>query len=316
MPPRRRWDSAAVANVSRRRPLSPYAHWSILRALGVLGLRTTFDKFGEETLIPPSQLNAAGVYLFEQSEGKAVNISFGGRYDYRHLDVDADTVLGNAAKTHTWNSVIGNVGLLFHLSEPAALVINVGRGFRAPSSFDLYSNGVHEGTVAFERGNPNLKTETSINTDVALRAQTSQVSFELGTYLNLIQDYIYSIPTGTTDTASGFQIYDVVQGDARLTGLEGALQWHPTPYLHLQGTADYVNGENTTTNNPLPNMPPFRRRGRHSSGGRTLVERSEPLPLRGRGDERQADPPGSAEAQFYTDAFGERGYQSQSYTIR
>src|SRR4051812_9967549 len=226
--------------------------------LGFSGLRNTFDKFGEETLIPSSQLNAAGVYLFEQSEGKSVNVSFGARYDYRHLDVDADTVLGNPAKTHTWNSVIGNLGLLFHLSEPAALVINVGRGFRAPSSFDLYSNGVHEGTVAFERGNPNLKTETSINTDVALRAQTSQVSFEVGTFLNLIQDYIYSIPTGTTDTASGFQVYDIVQGDARLTGLEGALQWHPTSYLHLQGTADYVNGENTTTNNPLPNMPPFR----------------------------------------------------------
>jgi Outer membrane receptor proteins, mostly Fe transport len=48
-----------------------------------------------------------------------------------------------------------------------ALVLNVGRGFRAPSSFDLFSNGVHEGTVAFERGNPNLNTEKSLNTDLA-----------------------------------------------------------------------------------------------------------------------------------------------------
>ena len=146
----------------------------------------------------------------------------------------------------------------FHLSEPTALVINVGLGFRAPSSFDLYSNGVHEGIVAFERGNPNLKTEKSINTDVALRAQTSRLSLELGTFLNLIQDYIYTFPTGTLDSASGFQIYDVTQGDARLSGVEAALQWHPMSYLHIQGTADYVNGQNTNSNQPLPNMPPFR----------------------------------------------------------
>ena len=277
--------------------------------LGFSGLRNTFDKFGEETLIPRSRLNSAGLYVFEQAEGSRVNVSFGARYDYRHLDVDADTVLSNPARTHTWNSLIGNVGLLFHLSEPTALVINVGRGFRAPSSFDLYSNGVHEGTVAFERGNPNLKTEKSVNTDVALRAQTARVSFEVGTFLNLIQDYIYSVPTGTTDTASGFQIYDVTQGDARLTGLEGSLQWHPTAYLHLQGTADYVNGENTTTHNPLPNMPPFRATwlARLEGGRRYLSVGGET-----NGKQSRMDP---AEAQFYADAFGGAGYQSRSYTL-
>ena len=277
--------------------------------LGFSGVRNTFDKFGEETLIPPSRQNSAGVYIFEQSEGQRVNVSFGARYDYRHLDVDADTVLGNPAATRTWNSLIGNVGLLFHLSQPAALVINVGRGFRAPSSFDLYSNGVHEGTVAFERGNPNLKTEKSVNTDVALRAQTSRVTFEVGTFLNLIQDYIYTVPSGTVDSASGFQIYDVTQGDARLTGLEGAFQWHPTNYLHLQGTADYVNGENTTTHNPLPNMPPFRATWTvRLEGGRRY------LSVGGETNARQTrmDP---AEQQFYANAFGGVGYQSRPYTL-
>src|SRR6267142_2491226 len=277
--------------------------------LGFSGVRNTFDKFGEETLIPPSQLSTAGVYLFEQAEGRRVNVSFGARYDYRHLSVDADTALGNPARAHTWNSLIGNVGLLFHLSEPTALVINVGRGFRAPSSFDLYSNGVHEGTVAFERGNPNLKTEKSVNTDVALRAQTSRMSLEVGTFLNLIQDYIYTVPSGTIDSASGFEIFDVTQGDAHLTGFEAGLQWHPVAYVHLQGTADYVRGQNTSTHNPLPNIPPFRAtwtvkleggRRYFSVGGETNAKQT------------RMDP---AEQQFYADAFGGAGYQSRSYTL-
>ena len=293
-------------------PLGPFSG-----LLGFSGNRTTFDKFGEETLIPPSRSNNVGVYAFEQTEGSRVNLSIGARYDYRHLDVTADTVLGNSARLHTWNSVIGNAGLLVHLSVPAALVINVGRGFRAPSSFDLYSNGVHEGTVAFERGNPNLKTEKSLNTDVALRAQTSRLSFEIGTFLNLIQDYIYTFPTGTVDSASGFQIFDVTQGDASLSGFEAAAQWHPTTFLHLQGAADYVRGQNTSTHNPLPNMPPFRASWlvRLEGGARSGSSFQNPyLSLGGETNAKQnrMDP---AEQQFYADAFGGAGYQSQSYTL-
>src|SRR6266550_3174646 len=173
--------------------------------IGFSGVHNTFDKFGEETLIPPSAANNAAVYAFEQTEGSRVNASIGARYDYRKLSVAADTVLGVATQDHSWSSVTGNVGLLIHLSEPSALVLNIGRGFRAPSSFDLYSNGVHEGTTAFERGNPNLNTEKSINTDVAFRAQSDRLSFEVGTFLNLIQDYIYTVPTGTVDGASGWR---------------------------------------------------------------------------------------------------------------
>ena len=54
---------------------------------------------------------------------------------------------------------------------------------------------------------------------------SSRLSLEVGTFLNLIQDYIYTVPTGTVDSASGFQIFDVTQGNASLTGFEAAAQW-------------------------------------------------------------------------------------------
>ena len=283
--------------------------------LGVSGLRTTFDKFGEETLIPNSRVNSAGAYAFEQAETGRWNLSFGARFDYRHLDVQNDTVLGVAAQQRTWNSFTGNVGVLYHVAEPVALVLNVGRGFRAPSSFDLFSNGVHEGTVAFERGNPNLKTETSLNTDIGLRVQSGRLVLEMGGFLNAIQDFIYTVPTGTVDSASGFQIYDVTQGDARLAGFEGSVQYHPTPYLHLQGTADYVHGQNATTNQPLPSMPPFRATYTvRLEGGQGTWLQSPYLSIGGQTNARQTrlDP---AEQQFFADAFGGAGYQSQAYTL-
>jgi len=283
--------------------------------IGVSRLRTLFDKFGAETLIPNSRLNGVGAFAFEQADAGRWSFSFGARYDYRHLDVQTDTILGVNAQQRTWNSFTGTVGLLYHLAEPVALVVNVGRGFRAPSSFDLFSNGVHEGTVAFEHGNPNLNTEKSINTDVGLRVQSGRLSLEVGGFVNAIQDFIYTVPTETVDSASGFQIYDVTQGDARLVGFETALQYHPTSFLHLQGTADYVRGQNTTTSQPLPGMPPFRATYTvRLEGGRGPWLQSPYFSIGGQTNARQTrlDP---AEEQFFAGAFGGAGYQSQPFTL-
>jgi iron complex outermembrane recepter protein len=288
---------------------APIGRWA--GAVGVSGIYNSFDKFGEETLIPNTTAKSGGFYVFEQAEYGRWGLSVGGRYDYRRLDVDSDAELGTTAQRRTYNSVTGNLGLLYHLSEPTALVLNVGRGFRAPSSFDLFANGVHEGTVAFERGNPDLKNERSLNTDLAFRVQTASLRGEIGAFANFIQNFIFSRPTTEVDPASGFQIFDVSQGDARLLGFEGAFEYHPTRYLHLQGTADYTHAQNTTTDAPLPTIPPFRATYTVRLEGEQAGWLESPyLSVGGETNARQTrlDP---SEAEF----FAESGYQSQGYTL-
>jgi iron complex outermembrane recepter protein len=288
---------------------APIGRWA--GAVGLSGIYNSFDKFGDETLIPNTIARSGGVYIFEQAEYGRFGVSLGARYDYRRLNVDSDTELGTTAQQRTYNSVTGNVGLLYHLSEPTALVLNVGRGFRAPSSFDLFANGVHEGTVAFERGNPALKNERSINTDFAFRVQTASFRGEVGVFANLIQNFIFSRPTTEIDPASGFQIFDVSQGNARLLGFESAVEYHPTRYLHLQGTADYTHAQNTTTEMPLPTIPPFRATYTvRLEGDRAGWLESPYLSLGGESNARQTrlDP---SEEEF----FAESGYQSRAYTL-
>ena len=226
--------------------------------VGVSGLRNSFEKFGEESLIPDNAYNNLGVYVFEQAELGPWNLSLGARYDYRRLSVEDDEDLGVTAQRRTYNSVTGNLGALYRVADPVAVVFNLGRGYRAPTAFDLFSNGVHEGTVRFERGDSTLKNETSVNTDLAVRVQTSQLSAELGGFANYIDNFIFPDPTGVVDPESGFQIFDITQGNARLTGFEAAMEYHATRWLHLRGTADYTRGQNTTTDSPLPFIPPFR----------------------------------------------------------
>jgi iron complex outermembrane receptor protein len=231
---------------------------SVAGIIGITGLRNEFDKFGAETLIPNNAYNSAGIYVFEQLETGRWNFAVGARYDYRRLGVENDAELGVVAQRRTWNSVTGNLGVLYRVAEPVALVMNLGRGYRAPTAFDLFSNGVHEGTVRFERGDPDLPNETSINTDLALRIQGKTVTAEVGGFANFIEDFIFPDPTGAIDPESGLQIFQITSGNARLAGFEAAVEFHPTSFLHLRGAADYTHGENTTTDSPLPFIPPFR----------------------------------------------------------
>ena len=226
--------------------------------IGVAGLQSSVDKSGDEPLVPDSRTGALGAFAYEQAESGPWSFSVGLRYDYRQLSVDADSGLGVTAQTRTYNSVAGSFGTLYRLSSISALVANIGRGYRSPTVFELFSNGVHEGTQRFEVGDSLLVPETSLNTDLAYRLQSARMRMEVGVFLNHLNDYIYPKPTGLIDPGSGLQIYDVTQGNSTLYGFEGAVQWHATKALHLSGTTDYVYGQNNSIDMPLPQIPPFR----------------------------------------------------------
>ncbi len=283
--------------------------------VGFSGLHSGFEKFGEETLIPDNTSNSVGLYAFEQADAGRWSFSMGARYDYRHLDVDEDGELGVMAQTRTWNSFTGNVGLLYRVIEPVAVVLNVGRGFRAPSAFELYSNGIHEGTLEFDRGNPDLDTERSLNLDLSLRVFGHRAIGELGGFVNRVQNFIFTQPTTEIDLESGFPVFDFVQGDAVLSGLEGSLEFHPTDALHLQGSADYVYGQNTTTEEPLPQIPPLRAtyQARWEGPSGDVLQG----PVVWIGGETNARQPrlSPAEADFFAQAFDGAGFESEAYTL-
>ncbi|HJS46659.1 MAG TPA: TonB-dependent receptor [Gemmatimonadales bacterium] len=254
--------AVALGLASRTGTLEAHLHHAPLGPLvGTVGLslaHTDVGTFGEEFLVPESRDLAFGVFAFEQGELGRLTITAGARFDARSLEVDAEPALGNPDDSRDWTAATGSLGLLYRVAEPVAVVLNLGRGYRAPSAFELYANGVHEGTVRFERGNAALEEETSLNTDLALRVQTGAVNAEAGVFHNRIANYIFADPTGLVDPGSGLQVHDYVQGDARLVGVEASMDAHPRDWLHLRASADHVRGDNLDTDQPLPFIAPFR----------------------------------------------------------
>ncbi len=227
--------------------------------VGVFAMDSRFQKRGTATLIPDSRSRGLAVYALEHVDVGRWRGTMGARWDVRSLNVDGDAVLGLAAQEQSHQAVTGSAGIAYRLTEHVSLVSSVGRGFRAPAAPDLFANGFHEGTRAYERGNPDLRVETSLNTDVGVRVEAPRFSGELSLFNNAIRDFIYLRPFGSGATA--FDSLEVVQGNALLRGIEARGAWRARPWLTLQAAGDLVHGTNTVLDVPLTFVPPARVQG-------------------------------------------------------
>lgn len=233
-------------------------HEPIGSLFGTLGFSLMSQKnetLAEEKLIPGfNLLNFAG-YLYEEVRLGSISLSAGIRYDARSLEVEETDELNIEAQTLDYSAVTGVVGLVYRASEPAAFAINIGRGWRALTPFELFADGVHEGTRRYEIGDRNLKNETSLNVDLSARYITGSVQGELTIYQNQIDNYVFLSPTGEVDSASGLPKYLNKQADATLIGSELSLQVQVADWLVVNGGYDYVRGTNDQTQKPLPLIP-------------------------------------------------------------
>jgi len=77
------------------------------------------------------------------------------------------------AQTLNYEAVTGNVGVVYRVTKPFALTASLGRGWRAPTPFELFVDGVHEGTVQYLIGDSGLQNEESFNAEASARYATS-----------------------------------------------------------------------------------------------------------------------------------------------
>jgi len=232
-------------------------------SIGINGMNQTNTNKGIEQLIPDYQLMDYGFYFFTQKAYHKINFSGGLRYDTRNIDASS-LKEGNIEKGKAFNTKFsnysGSVGIAYPIGKTINLKLNIARAFRAPSIPELASNGAHEGTVRYEYGNQNLKSEISTQVDAAVEFSTEHFSINLAGYLNHFDNFIFykkllsSIGLDSTVDLDGnvLSAYQFDQEKAKLAGLEVTFDIHPHPldWLHIENTFSIVSG---TFNNPIEN---------------------------------------------------------------
>jgi iron complex outermembrane receptor protein len=262
---RAEYDNAITQRVTlglHSRTITGFAHWHHAPWRGVTGVvgtavqQTRFRTFGRQTLIPDSDAGSVGVYALEQRTLGDWSLSAGVRQDWRTLSTPGNAVLQLDATSRRFVATTGTVGAVYRATSPLSVAVNVARGFRAPSASDLFANGFHEGTRAFEIGRADLRVESSLNTDIGLRLRSTRATGELTGYVNRIRDYIYLAPVGVPGRA--LDSLEVRQGHARLVGAEAALAVPLARGFTAQANADAVVATNTVDGSALPFVPPAR----------------------------------------------------------
>lgn len=232
--------------------------------VGFQGFTRDFSATGAEAFVPENTTNQYGFFTLQEVNLGKLGLEGALRYERTgvrsnkvKLGLDEDAPLGRVNRD--FDAVSGAIGLSYEVAPRVKVGVNASRAVRAPSAEELFSNGPHVATQAYEVGNPNFRTEKSWGGEVYARGAVGGLKFQLAGYANWFTDYIYETETGLE--IDGLPVFQYRQADARYLGVEGevsaTLIEHGGFTLGGNLVADYVRAT-LQDGSPVPRIPPFR----------------------------------------------------------
>lgn len=227
---------------------------------GFEGFSRSYLTSGAEQLIDGKvkQENIAFFGLQELSFDR-VALQFGGRVENNRFR-PANTGL---YADRSFTEFSGAAAARFRLWQGASFVANFTTSARNPSLEELYNFGPHIGTVTFEVGDQNLRTERSNGIEVSLRQQTKRLRIDSSIFYYNIHDFIYlqlqdEDGDGNIEVEDGLPIGNFVQNDARFYGADLSIDYELNKYFAPFFIADVVSARLQNSNTPLPRITPAR----------------------------------------------------------
>ena len=262
-------------------------------ASGVQYFSRAFDVVGDEAFLPRNNTEQTGIFTLQQFDTGRFKAEGGLRYEHTALTADAGIREGTerfTAQERRFDTWSGSLGGAYALSDGVRIGLNGSRTERAPSAEELFANGPHAGTQAYELGNPNFRPETSWGLEATLHAHSDIFSLDASAYYNWFDNYIYETQVADTAcvAAAGGDIelpcfrYD--QAKARYYGFEAdasaRLATIGTHTITADLLGDYVHAQ-VVDRGPVPRIPALRLLGglearSDTSGGRIEVEQVFP----------------------------------------
>lgn len=219
-------------------------------------------------LIPNYKQFNGGLFLIEKLRTNKWLFEAGARFDHQYLQVV--TFINNqdlVKPKFNFNYVSGSLGASYYMNEFTRITSHLGVSMRPPHVSELYSEGLHHGTAAIERG---LMNQDGFHTDQSLihkeistkftnGFQLIQKSFslEVSAHVNHISNYVFLKPVGTALTIRGyFPVFDYDQTEAILTGIDGLIHWDINSHIEYAGTFAYLYAKDVANNDVLTFIPP------------------------------------------------------------
>ncbi|CAM3001859.1 TonB-dependent receptor [Rariglobus hedericola] len=261
-------------------------HGPLAGFTGAFGAEVGFSDFsavGAEAYLPTSDTQNLALFVFEEAKTGAFTWQAGARYEHRAIDADAfDSVLflngldptrTYAARSDDRDTLSLSSGVIYTLNPDYSLAFSLTHTTRAPNAQELYADGPHIGTDAYEVGNASFDNETALGAELSLRKTRGFVTGALTVFANRFDGYIFlqdtatpvvfedpdGIPgSGDEETLPEFRF---VQRDALFYGVELETVFHlhdePGHTLDLRFNIDHTRASEIDGPD-LPRIPPVK----------------------------------------------------------
>ncbi|MEY4295315.1 MAG: hypothetical protein RLY82_1003 [Pseudomonadota bacterium] len=255
---------------ARLHPLT-VANQSLQTVMGLQRESVRFVADGTEAFVPKTHTQTSALYALQEMNPTWGKLSFGLRREVAEVEsFGSDTVATFIPAKRTFGATSAAMGSVFKLDnifKGTSASIDVSRSSRIPKDYELYADGEHVATSAYERGDQNLAVEKSTHLELGLRWQGERRTdrSSLNVFTTHYDNYIYLRDTGGVSAPGGNPIYQFTATTARFQGWE----WHgakrlagasaASPRSHdLEARISRVEATNTATGAALPRIAPRR----------------------------------------------------------
>ncbi len=217
-----------------------------------------FSAVGAEAFVPPAKSTQIGIYTVKEYTTGNWRFEVGGRFENTSYDV---AVL-NAERS--FNGFSSSAGIGYDIDDDTFIGATLFRTERAPSTEELFSNGPHLATNAFELGNPDLGLEVATGLEATISLGSGPFSFIANVYFTSYDDFIYEVATGEEEDE--LPVFEFRANDAQLYGFEMKSEYHVGSFktaslgdidVHLDGQIDLIKADlDRGGNDTIPRLPP------------------------------------------------------------
>ncbi|GJE69800.1 putative TonB-dependent receptor [Methylorubrum podarium] len=233
-----------------------------------------------ESFLPPTESRMLAGYLFEElAVGGGLRFQAAGRIEGDRLNSIATQFPGtylpdgtdpaSYALTRRFAPKSASIGALQDLPYGFVASLNGSYVERAPTGYELFSQGPHDATATFEIGDPTLRLERARTVEISLRRAEGPLRLDATGYYTRYTGFIYKRDTGNrcdddfASCGSGDELRQVVYSQANATfyGAEIGAQLDLLPvgdgWAGLEAQYDFVRAQ-FDDGSYVPRIPPHR----------------------------------------------------------
>ena len=172
--------------------------------IGFSGERSRFSADGEEAFAPHSRTRSDALFVHEELGMPWGKLSFGARTERVQVRVAAAirTIRRSTrffVGERSFNPHSAAFGALVDVAPQWQLTSNLAYTERAPKDYELFANGPHVATAAWEIGDPGLDKEKSLGLDIGAQWKRGANNARVNAYVTRFRNYIGLNATGNVE---------------------------------------------------------------------------------------------------------------------